>query len=845
MQLGRDEASLVAELPYWDVFDGVVVLRDGSVEVGVEFDLPATALWPVEAINQLGRQFRLLLRHAVPEGERLRLVVEAGPYDRSVLDRYAAVEVSGHPVAVELRRSRERALRRAAEEGRLVTYRGLLTCTCRPRRLRRGRPPWAPMEREEFERIVREANLLRSVLVAHLERAGIQGRPAGTGAAVGFIWRYFNPGKRVYTRPPDIPRLDFEAPQEVLRSSPYLSRPTLRSQVAGSDVARRWNYLWVDDQHVMVVSMDQLPVGETHVGMIGHLLSLPYRYWLVVDFVHDPYGAAVRALETQARRLYAQMQETGPITDYADPRARVGFGETDLGLQHTYATGSHVFRVGVSLVIAGEDLEAVKDASRRAVDAFAGMHGLKAIVESAGLWRQWLQLAPYSGQTNERVFRVFEENAADFFPVSGPWKGIGEPVCLFGNRWDGLISVDPFDPSMPNWNAVVAGTSGSGKTFFVQSVLCQLIAAGAEAVIVDRGYGYEPLVRAVGGTVVPVDPAEGVSINPFDLPEGCSEPDDEKKAFLVALLRSILPPVDRAREPIENAILESAVVQTYARATEERRDPETGRTVKVFGGARLSDLATVLVTMEEIGERPMGSREKEIARELAGRLQHWIGTGVFGKLLDRPTNVNLDSPVLYFETAALERHRELRDPAYLLLADLVWRRVRANPERRKVVVVDEAWAMLTDPAAARFIVELYRRFRRYGAAVYTVTQAIRDFRSETARGILENSSWFFIGQIPQEIHVAAEVFRLPDRTLEILASLGGRKGEFSEFLAFIRRQDRYEGDVLVVRPTPEEYWMFTTYDRDVLRRKKALEEEGGDIVRAVMRLAREEVGIRA
>jgi conjugal transfer ATP-binding protein TraC len=837
VRLREDEGSLVSELPYWTVLDGIVVLRDGTYEVGVGFELPATTLWPTQVVNHLARQVRLMLHHAVPEGERLRLVVEAGPEKGEVVERFERGMEDVHPAARFLAASRAAEMRRAVGEGRLVGHRAFLTCTYRPQGVGRRRP-WTQVDRETYGRHRAEAHLIRRVLVANLERAGLRAHPMEDDEIVEAIWRYFNPMRRRYLKPPVIPPLDFEAPVEVLRSAPHLSRPTLRSQVVASDIARRWNYLWCDDHYVMVVSMDQLPVGETHVGMVGALVGLPYWYWLVVDFVHDPYGPAVRALEAQARRLYAQTQESGPVTDYVDPRVRVGFGETDSALQHAYGAGSHLFRVGVSVVLLGEELEGVREAARRTVDAFSQMHGLKAVVESAGLWKQFVALAPFSGMENERVFRMFEENAADFFPVEGPWVGQGEPACVFSNRWGGVTVIDPFDPRLANWNAIVAGASGSGKTFFMQSVLAQLLTRGLEAVIVDRGYGYESLCRAVGAQVVPIDPSGGVSINPFDLPEGADGPDDDKKAFLLALLRSVLPPVDASKEPIENAILESAVLQTYARATSDVRDPQTGEVRRRFEGCRLTDLVTTLVTMEEIGERPMSQREREIARDLAARLQHWTGSSAFAALLDRPTNVRLFSPVLYFETTALERYRELVAPAVLLLADVIWRRVKENPERRKVVVVDEAWALLSIPQAARFLAELYRRFRRYGAAVYTVTQSLQDFRGESARGILENSTFLFLGQIPQELELASELFRLSDRAVEALGRLGIRKGEYSEILAAVRVGERVEGDVLVVRPTPEEYWMFTTFDRDVAVRARAVEEEGGDVVAAVRKLAK-------
>ena len=126
--------------------------------------------------------------------------------------------------------------------------------------------------------------------------------------------------------------------------------------------------------------------------------------------------------------------------------------------------------------------------------------------------------------------------------------------------------------------------------------------------IIDRGYGYAHLVELFDGETIPIEPGK-VSINPFDLPPGEVSPDEEKRAFLLALIRAMVPSEGGAVGATENAILNHAISQTYSRFTSERRK-EDGTVERFFAGAKLSDLARVLVTMEEIGTRPPCERSR-------------------------------------------------------------------------------------------------------------------------------------------------------------------------------------------------------------------------------------------
>ncbi len=829
--LTRDEASFAEQLPFHDILDGVVFLNNGQVEVGVEIRSINTLLLSSAELDSLNATLTNVLRHAVPQDERMRLLIEATPMRRSILQRYQKGLNTDHPSAHLLTVNKVRNLDATRKEGNLVEYRFYVTCTLSPQRKRKRTQSYSP---GEMTKILERAHILRNKLYTTFRDAGFAPIPLLNQGIFETMYRWFNPDAR-FGDIPDYEAPEVHLPKEVLKEMPHLAPPTLRSQVVNSDLIRRWNNLRVSDYYVQMLSMGSLPVGYTYTGLIGHLLSMPKLFWLCIDFCHEPYGKTVRALMNQARRLYSATTMRGGFTDYSDPSMRQGFHEVDEALSEASLSGSHVYRVGVTMALMDKTLEGVKEGMQDATNKLAHLPGAQGIIESAGLMTQYLALAPFSGGTNERTFLTFEENAADFFPVDMPWPGSGKPVTLLWNRWDSLTALDPFDPRSSNWNAIVVGSSGSGKTFLMQTLLGELLRGDVDVMIIDRGYGYAHLVELFDGETIPIEPGK-VSINPFDLPPGEVSPDEEKRAFLLALIRAMVPSEGGAVGATENAILNHAISQTYSRFTSERRK-EDGTVERFFAGAKLSDLARVLVTMEEIGDRPASEAERDIARSLSLRLQNWTGDTPFGRFVDRETNIRSDANVVYYETTGLDRYPELQAVGTLLVSDLIWKRVKKDPAKRKIAVFDEAWSIMKVNEAASFMIELYRRFRRYNAAAYAVTQSLQDFVGENAKGLLQNTTYHYLLRLPGEDALVQELLEMSDRGIEVFRSLTSRSGSFSEVLTWIRREDRLEGDVMIVRPTPVEYWAYTTNAYDMAKRKEVLDEHGGNLVAALDELA--------
>ena len=522
-----------------------------------------------------------------------------------------------------------------------------------------------------------------------------------------------------------------------------------------------------------------------------------------------------------------------------DPNILVGQRETEGAIVHISQTGDHVYRVGVALVLIEREREVLERRASQVVGRLSEIPGNPFRQLKNGLFEPWKSRAPFSGGMSDEVVSLLEYNAADLVPLTGAWRGHERAVVLFHSRFRSLVRFDPFTPTTPNWNGIIAGGSGSGKTFFTQYVLADLLRRDeVDVVILDRGRNYEALVEAFGGAFIDIRPGGETAVNMFDLEEGESEPSPEKVQDVLRFLRAILPPgEDKTEEAVENAILEAAILQTYKRTTSDLPQPD-GSYRKVYGGARLSDLVQTLVLLDEVGNRPASPSEKEKARNLALRLQSWVGDSPKGRFLDRATNVPLaEARVVCYELEGLKD--ELEVVGTLLIADLVWKRAKRGKGRRVLVVLDEAWKLFQSPYASSFVEELYRRFRFLGGGIWSITQSLADFAGEGPRALLQNTSFHFLLRLSRseaELAVMREVLAMPDRAIAVHGGLTGVKGVYSEVLAWVRTGEGYEGEVIAVRPTPVDYWLFTSTKEEVARRREAVKRYG-DVMRAVRALA--------
>lgn len=334
----------------------------------------------------------------------------------------------------------------------------------------------------------------------------------------------------------------------------------------------------------------------------------------------------------------------------------------------------------------------------------------------------------------------------------------------------GLVIFDRF--SLENANMVVFAKSGAGKSFAVKLEALRSMMLGAEVIVVDPENEYQKLCEAVGGSYINLSLNSPTRINPFDLPKAIEsdEAEDALRANLITLhglMRLMMGGAQLsasgiampALSPVEEADLDQALIDTYARAG-ITSDPLTHNTPP----PTINDLYETLLHMGGTGP------------QLAQRLRKYT-TGTFAGIFSQQSNVDINNNMVVFSIRDLED--ELRPVAMYIVLSYIWNKTRTE-QRKRLLVVDEAWQLMKYDDSANFLFSLAKRARKYYLGLTTITQDVEDFMgSKMGRAIVANASMqLLLKQSTSAVDVLAEVFKLTDEEKKRLAQFPIGQGLF-------------------------------------------------------------------
>ncbi len=334
----------------------------------------------------------------------------------------------------------------------------------------------------------------------------------------------------------------------------------------------------------------------------------------------------------------------------------------------------------------------------------------------------------------------------------------------------GLVIFDRF--TLENANMVVFAKSGAGKSFAVKLEAVRSMMVGTEIIIIDPENEYQKLSEAVGGSYIRLSLNSDVRINPFDLPKVVDKEDanDALRSNLVTLhglFRLMLGgnqiaangQVVPALTANEEADLDQALIDTYARAG-ITSDPLTHQSIP-------PTIINLYDTLLHMGGTGPG---------LAQRLRKYT-SGTFAGIFSQQSNVDINNQMVVFNIRDLED--ELRPVAMYIILSHIWNVVRAE-QKRRMLIVDEAWQLMKYDDSANFLFSLAKRARKYYLGLTTITQDVEDFMSsKMGRAIVANSSMqLLLKQSASAVDVLSDVFKLTDEEKKRLANFPVGQGLF-------------------------------------------------------------------
>ena len=310
-----------------------------------------------------------------------------------------------------------------------------------------------------------------------------------------------------------------------------------------------------------------------------------------------------------------------------------------------------------------------------------------------------------------------------------------------------------------NSNAMIIGKSGSGKSYFLKTLIANEWANGTRVIVLDPEREYSTLARNLGGNIIDVGNAKEGRINPFHIYKILTEdgtPADPKVTFNTHLkmLESFFKIVlaDAPVDVIE--LINNLVVETYEKMGITENTDCSAFPADYF--PLFSDLLETLQSknresIDELTKRDMRTAELYLKKFVSGR---------YSDIWNAPSTLKTDADLIDFDFQSLfaNKNNTVANAQMLLIFRFIEQEVINAREKNKgganlhtLIIADEAHLYIDPkfPIALDFFYSMSKRIRKYNGSFVPATQNIADWNAnEELRGktsaIIKNSQYSFI-----------------------------------------------------------------------------------------------------
>lgn len=504
--------------------------------------------------------------------------------------------------------------------------------------------------------------------------------------------------------------------------------------------------------HLRTLTIVGFPTS-THPGILDELnrLAFPYR-WTTRALLLDK-TEAVKLLSKVRRQWFAKRKSVAAIlkevmTNEAsallDSDAANKANDADAALQELGADDVGQAYLTATVTVWDEDSNRAAEKLRLVEKVIQG-RDFTCMTESLNAVEAWLGSLPGHVYANVRQPPVSTLNLAHMMPLSAVWAGperdehLQAPPLFFG-KTDGAT---PFRFCLhvgDVGHTLIAGPTGAGKSVLLALMALQFRRyAGSQVFAFDFGGSIRATALAMNGDW-------------HDLGGGPSAGAEQSVS---------LQPLARIDDPSERAWAAEWIAVVLAKE---------GVTIDAAAKEHIWSALESLAS-SPVNERTLtGLAVLLQAGSLKQALQPYCVGGVFGRLLDAETERLGEASVQAFETEGLIG----AGAAPAVLTYLFHRIERRLDGRPTLLIIDEGWLVLDDPAFAAQLREWLKTLRKKNASVIFATQSLSDIdQSAIAPAIIEScpTRIFLPNERAIEPQIAAiyRRFGLNERQIEILA----------------------------------------------------------------------------
>ena len=511
---------------------------------------------------------------------------------------------------------------------------------------------------------------------------------------------------------------------------------------------------------VKVLSAKRLP-DATYFGeaiqyagdLSGQNQGVKQNYAVVVNVIFPNSEKMKGALEK--KRQWVTNQAYGPLLKFV-PVLNDKKASFDT-IYESVNKGAKPLRLTFSVLVFGKSEEDVTAASM-AVQAFWATQRF-ALMEDKfvmlPIFRNCLPLGTDRSAIRElqRYKTMTSKEAPVLLPIFGEWKGTGTYHIALMSRNGQIMSMSLHDSST-NKNGVIAAESGSGKSFLLNEIILSYMSEGARVWVIDAGKSYKKLCESLEGDFVEFGEDSHICLNPFETIANWEEEEDGIVSLVGAMASA-------------NANLSDLQIA------------ELKRIMKLLWDERGQGM-----TVDDIREACIASEDPRVM-DIGKQLYAFSSTGAYGRFFNGKNTADFRNDFTVLELDELQGRKHLRQVVLLQLIYQIQREMYLGErDRKKLVIIDEAWDLLKEGEVSVFMEHAYRKFRKYGGSAIIATQSLNDlYENPVGRAIAENANMMLLlGQKPETIASIRDSGRLvlSEAGFNLLSTVASVGGVYSE-----------------------------------------------------------------
>lgn len=465
---------------------------------------------------------------------------------------------------------------------------------------------------------------------------------------------------------------------------------------------------------------------STHAGVFDGFMQMPFELVISQSFSFVDRMIAISSMKLQQRRLIqAEDVATSQIQEIDSALDSAMSGEFAFGLHH------------MTVMCIEDSAKSLETALSMAVVELSNA-GITGIRERLNLEPAFWSQLPCNESFMARRSVVNTQNIAAFASFHNYPSGKRK-----GNHWGNAVTVLKTVSGTPYFfsfhvrdigHTMIVGPTGSGKTVLLNFLCAQAQKFNVNLFLFDKDRGSEIFIRAINGVYSIPETSKVSGFNPFQL-----EDTAENRSFLIEFMKSLVSVSDAPLPAHEIDRINEAVTANFKLPKQERRLRNLAPFMGLGGPGSLSD-----------------------------RLSMWHSKGSHAKLFDNEEDlIDFSSGKTFgIEMGKLLQDKSALPPALLYLFHRIQSSLTGEPT---MIVLDEAWALISNSVFAPKIKDWLKVLRKLNALVIFATQSVEDATKSSISDTLvqQTATQIFLPNI-KATNAYREVFMLSEREFNLV-----------------------------------------------------------------------------